>query len=246
MGKDHTSFNVKRKKSGSRSVKKIILYVEGRNTEYSYLKQLKKTNCKIEPVVVRGSGIGNCIDFVNTSIGKFNNLSKNEKCKYSSKWMVFDFDGHDDFWEAIKLARQNDFKVAFSSMCIEYWFILHFENHDGSPIPMKGSSHSKAQIDIINKHILQYNRRSTSPVNLYDENSKEINDDFFDVLMAEDGITHNRRIIDAFERAKDIHENKFANGAEYRESVTTIYKLMEELGTIQYDEHDRKYKLCSY
>lgn len=111
---------------------------------------------------------------------------------------------------------------------------------------MKGSSHSKAQIDIINKHILQYNRRSTSPVNLYDENSKEINDDFFDVLMAEDGITHNRRIIDAFERAKGIHENKFANGAEYRESVTTIYKLMEELGTIQYDEHDRKYKLCSY
>lgn len=90
---------------------------------------------------------------------------------------------------------------------------------------MKGSSHSKAQIDIINKHIVQYNRKRVAHVNLYDENSKEINDDFFDVLMAEDGITHNRRIIDAFERAKAIHKSKLTNGAEYRESVTTIYEV---------------------
>lgn len=97
-----------------------------------------------------------------------------------------------------------------------------------------------------NLFLVQYNRKRVAHVNLYDENSKEINDDFFDVLMAEDGITHNRRIIDAFERAKAIHKSKLANGAEYRESVTTIYELMEELGTIQYDENDRKYKLCSY
>lgn len=59
MGKDHSSFNAKRKNSRSRNLKKIILYVEGRNTEYSYLKQLKRANCKVEPVPVRGNGIGN-------------------------------------------------------------------------------------------------------------------------------------------------------------------------------------------
>ena len=79
MGKDHSSFNAKRKNSRSRNLKKIILYVEGRNTEYSYLKQLKRANCKVEPVPVRGNGIGNCMDFVNTSIGKFNSLPKKEK-----------------------------------------------------------------------------------------------------------------------------------------------------------------------
>lgn len=41
--------------------------------------------------------------------------------------MIFDYDGHDDFWDAIKFARKNGFQVAFSSMCIEYWFVLHFE-----------------------------------------------------------------------------------------------------------------------
>ena len=87
MGKDHSSFNAKRKNSRSRNLKKIILYVEGRNTEYSYLKQLKRANCKVEPVPVRGNGIGNCMDFVNTSIGKFNSLPKKEKEKYSKESM---------------------------------------------------------------------------------------------------------------------------------------------------------------
>lgn len=57
MGKDHSSFNAKRKNSRSRNLKKIILYVEGRNTEYSYLKQLKRANCKVEPVPVWISSI---------------------------------------------------------------------------------------------------------------------------------------------------------------------------------------------
>lgn len=54
---------------------------------------------------------------------------------------------------------------------------------------------------------------------------------------------NNRRIIDAYLRAKVIHENKLAVGAECQESVTTVYKLMEELGTIQYNKQKDKYEL---
>ena len=62
--------------------------------------------------------------------------------------------------------------------------------------------------------------------------------------MAEDDITYNnRRIIDAYLRAKVIHENKLAVGAEYQESVTTVYKLMEELGAIQYNMLKNEYEL---
>ena len=91
--------------------------------------------------------------------------SKEEKEKYSGKWMIFDYDGHDDFWDAIKFARKNGFQVAFSSMCIEYWFVLHFENHDGNPIPIKEGSHSKAQIEMINKYIGQYNKKNKLKAN---------------------------------------------------------------------------------
>ena len=97
--------------------------------------------------------------------------------------------------------------------------------------------------EAIPKYIGQYNKKNKGSINLYDINSKEIEDDFFDLLMAEDDITHNRRIIDAYLRAKVIHENKLAVGAECQESVTTVYKLMEELGTIQYNKQKDKYEL---
>jgi len=38
-------------------------------------------------------------------------------------------------------------------MCIEYWFVLHFYDMDGQPIPMKGFSHSQAQIDLVEKTV---------------------------------------------------------------------------------------------
>ena len=39
---------------------------------------------------------------------------------------------------------------------------------------------------MINKYIGQYNKKNKGSINLYDINSKEIEDDFFDLLMAED------------------------------------------------------------
>jgi len=42
--------------------------------------------------------------------------------------------------------------------------------------------------------------------------------------------THNQRLVDAYNRAKAIHEAKKSIGAEFTESVTTMYELMKELG----------------
>ncbi len=58
-------------------------------------------------------------------------------------------------------------------------------------------------------------------------------EDFFDHMMADDPVNKKSRIVLAFERAKAIHEAKKANGAESRESVTTIYELLFELGVIE-------------
>ncbi len=104
------------------------------------------------PVTRRGHGISSCVAFVNESEQKWKAMPIEEKAKYDKRWLVFDDDGRADFAEGIKLARDKGFGVAFSSMCIEYWFLLHFQNQDGSPIPMIGDSHSKAQIQTINKH----------------------------------------------------------------------------------------------
>lgn len=52
-------------------------------------------------------------------------------------------------------------------------------------------------------------------------------------MMAIDSTSKKSRIVMAFERAKGLHEAKKLNGAEFSESVTTMYELLLELGVIE-------------
>jgi hypothetical protein len=42
-------------------------------------------------------------------------------------WAVFDRDGHANLKQAIQDAQANNINVAFSSVCFEYFILLHFE-----------------------------------------------------------------------------------------------------------------------
>ena len=216
-----------------RRPRQLILYVEGRNTEKSYFDLLKNANCKVIPVTRRGHGISQCVEFVNESDKAWRTLPREEREKYDKRWLVFDADGRADFDEGVKLAREKKFGVAFSNMCIEYWFLLHFYEHDGSPIPMIGDSHSAAQIKRINDYVRRYNKKAKSPVAEYDSGSKEVEKDFFDLMLAVDTVSGKSRIVMAFERARAIHEARKKSGDETRESVTSIYELLLELGVIE-------------
>ena len=233
MGRNHSRSVTSRRNQRTKKINKVILYCEGRNTEPSYFELLKKNNCKIVPIVVPGHGIGSCLEFVEEANKKYNCLPKTQRDKYGQKWLVYDCDGHKDFADSIKKAKEYGFRVAFSNMCIEYWFALHFYDLDGQPMPMKGSSHSQTQIDFVNKAIAQYNKTASVQVAFYDYGSKTVKEDFFDLMMAIHPVTHNKRLMDAYYRAKAIHEKKKKQGAEFVESVTTMYELMKELGVVK-------------
>ena len=235
MGRDHSKENLSRKKTPTNSINQFILFVEGKNTERSYFNLLKQSCCTVIPMVVKGHGISNCIDFVNEAISKFNHFSVTKQKKFAQKWLVFDYDGHKDFAQAIKLARSKGFKVAFSSMCIEYWFDLHFIIHDGEPIPMVEGSHSKAQINILNNFINRYNKTAKTKTKLYD-GSKNVEADLFELMLSINPDTKNRRIVDAYIQAEAHHLQKVQNRCEFNESVTTIYELLRELGVISFND----------
>ena len=235
MARNHAKAVTTRRSQGTRQMSRFILFVEGRNTEPGYFELLRRSNCKVIPVVVPGKGIGSCTEFVREASKRYGSLPKQVRDKYSQRWLVYDCDGHDDFTQSIRMARESGFRVAFSNMCIEYWFALHFHELDGSPIPMKGDSHSQAQIDLINRAIELYNRKAVVKVAPYDSGSKAVTEDFFDLLMAISPETHRPRVVDAYVRARNIHEVKKAQGAETRESVTTMYELMHELGVVTED-----------
>lgn len=53
MARDHSKYSLDLKNKVSSKPSQFIIYVEGRNTEDSYLKHLKNSSCKIVPVVER-------------------------------------------------------------------------------------------------------------------------------------------------------------------------------------------------
>lgn len=118
MSRNHSHSRLGRGKTGTRSISKAIIYVEGENTEYSYCTLLKNSCCQLIPVVEKGHGIGSCVEFVKEANKRFEKLSKQDKAKYSQRWLMYDCDGHDDFAESVRLARRYGFNVAFSNMCI--------------------------------------------------------------------------------------------------------------------------------
>ena len=51
MARDHSKYSLDLKNKVSSKPSQFIIYVEGRNTEDSYLKHLKNSSCTIVPVV---------------------------------------------------------------------------------------------------------------------------------------------------------------------------------------------------
>ena len=66
-------------------------------------------------------------------MAKYNHLPARQRAGYKQKWLVFDYDGRDDYLKAIDTACKNGFGVAFSSMCIEYWFCCILKTITGIP-----------------------------------------------------------------------------------------------------------------
>lgn len=192
----------------------ILIVCEGKNTEPSYFSQFKLSNAEVYPV---GEG-KNTITLVE-SVGKIiNNLDKS----FDQVWCVFDKDDfpNQNYDNAIAKAKSLNYNVAYSNQAFEYWFILHFETHNG------GAMHRDDYCKRINDHLQGYNLK-------YDGDSKFVSSGFFEVMLSLTG-----RIIDdkpetlqdlAINRAKNIESHHTGETPANSESITLVHNLVESL-----------------
>lgn len=54
--------------------------------------------------------------------------AKKDRNSYDSVWLFFDHDNWPQLEAAFRIVDSEGFCIAYSAMCIEHWFILHFEN----------------------------------------------------------------------------------------------------------------------
>lgn len=117
------------RKSGIRNVKKSFLIItEGVNTEPEYFNAFRLTSATVRAL---GQGMST-ISLVRKAI-KIRDGYKSRGKTFDRCWVVFDKDDNsdNDFNDAIILAQNNDFKVAYSNQAFEYWLLLHFGKYEG-------------------------------------------------------------------------------------------------------------------
>ncbi|MBS5865369.1 MAG: RloB domain-containing protein [Coriobacteriaceae bacterium] len=140
MGTDnlfHKRKKPKERKAGSRKPKSdsYLIVTEGEQTEPNYFKGLAKSvqdacaGGRIDVPVFDIQGEGrNTVSLVKEAV-RINDLPENN---YQHVWVVFDKDDFDDFEQAIKLAHDCGFNVAWSNQSFEYWLCLYFDYMDGA------------------------------------------------------------------------------------------------------------------
>lgn len=194
------------KEIGTRPLqKKMLIVCEGKNTEVDYFDKFHIPGITIVPV---GTGLSTSKLVREVESIKALQLKRKKLKKFDEVWVVFDKDDNKDFEDAIRLALSLKYKVAYTNQAFEYWFVLHFIDHQGNAMPRTDYAEQ------INKHLKQHGAE-------YDPKSKHVSDEMFDVLLA--------FLQDAYDRATRILESKKKLHKEFEESVTTVQTLIRSI-----------------
>jgi len=169
QGRDRRSDSFKRG-SASRPTGDIILIVcEGNKTEPQYFKSLQaEWKISAAQVEICGEQCGSApISVVDHAIEARKTREREFKRtgtpKYDQVWCVFDVDRHVSLQDAQKKAKDNKLKVALSTPCFEFWYLLHFL-YTTRPFPR-----CEDVVSELKKHIPDY-RKNAAPITLLLEN----------------------------------------------------------------------------
>lgn len=110
--------------------KRILILCEG-VTEYLYAKtlqmELPRDLQRSVSIEISYSSKNDPKSLVHEAIKK-SRQAKKERNAYNDVWLFFDHDNSPHLAEVFSAIEKENFSYAYSAMCIEHWFILHFED----------------------------------------------------------------------------------------------------------------------
>lgn len=121
----------RRRKSKQRSVKRRVLIVcEGRETERNYFDRLKRRDevDALFTVTVKRSKGGSRTHIAQSAID-CKQITEQKDGKFDECWCVMDVEQeseHDAVRAAVRLLRDNGFRVCLSNPAFEVWLLAHF------------------------------------------------------------------------------------------------------------------------
>ncbi len=145
--------NQKRKEASKNKRKdKILIFSEGEKTETNYfkaiVKHLENTGRLRNGITIEVEGFGEATTkLVKTVKTVINNTAYD--IDPQNVWIVFDKDSFLDFNEAIQMAEDEGYSLAWSNECFELWYLLHFNYLDSA---IDRNVYYKKIEDLFNEH----------------------------------------------------------------------------------------------
>jgi hypothetical protein len=133
---------------------RILILCEGEKTEPNYFNGIKaahKHSLTATRIVVHNTKKNTAKELVAEAIS-MRRAGIREMNPYDEIWVVVDRDGYSKHPESIDRARSTNIKIAFSSPCFEYWYLLHFQ------FTTKLISDGKEMCKELCKHIPNYDK----------------------------------------------------------------------------------------
>ncbi len=121
----------RKRKTDTRWLKpRILILCEGEKTEPLYFKGLRAdpgySGLASVEIVVQDEEKNTARELVERAIELRTEANK-ERNPYAEVWVVVDRDGYTLHAQAFDQAAANTIFIAFSSICFEYWLVLHFK-----------------------------------------------------------------------------------------------------------------------
>lgn len=142
--------------------RRIIISCEGEKTEYGYFEDIRKS-LRMEPnkiIVVKPPG-SDPLGVVREALAERNDREQNQQwVEEDMAWAVFDGDEHiannmENWRQALRLAQENDIRLAISNPSFEYWYLLHYQAQTGHVTRQRAMHLLKGHLPMYEKsHVL--------------------------------------------------------------------------------------------
>lgn len=151
--------SLKRRRPTLQPRQKFLLFCEGQVTERNYFEYTRRALRDYLLTIEVSKELGDPLGLVKAAISARDRASararrdRDDNLKYDQVWCILDVDGHSRLAPALKLASEENIRIALSNPCFERWLLLHFVARTAYLTTAAAQQQLKTHVQGYDKHL---------------------------------------------------------------------------------------------
>lgn len=150
--------SLKRRSPTRQPRQRFLVFCEGQVTERQYFEYIRRLLKDYLLTIEVAKDRGDPLKLVEAAVAARDGAAqharrdRDDNLRYDQVWCVLDVDDHQRLDAALKLAAEEDIRVAVSNPCFEFWILLHY-------VECRAHLTTAATQRTLKKHLPDYDKR---------------------------------------------------------------------------------------